>query len=244
MSVYNYLLLTITCPRCGLEAEMQAEFRFGLRDLTRYRIGDQLRWEGPGITTPQTRPEGGNYDDEAYVVCPHCDRDFWLIISVRSDVIVSATIDAAKQPYISDEPLQQEEPVKSVKLTSPIRGRTGSQHVIDEIEWIEIPGGEFLFGLSESQAQKLLDELPQNLRFGSDQKWFQRLQQAVQRETPQQRVRLETFYISRYPITYEQDYEFAVSNHHFSDRNVFSEEHRNTVLNNLQQVAEETGDHP
>ena len=59
---------------------MEAEFRFGLRDLSRYRIGDQLRWDGNGVKTPETRPEGGNYNDEAYVVCPHCERDFWLSI--------------------------------------------------------------------------------------------------------------------------------------------------------------------
>ena len=120
MSMYNTLLLTITCPRCGAEAEMEADFRFGLRDLTRYRIGDRLPWEGMGVKTPEKRPEGGNYDDEAYAVCPDCERDFWLTVSVRNDVIVSAAIDNTKQPYISDEPLQQEEQVKRVKFNSLI----------------------------------------------------------------------------------------------------------------------------
>ena len=83
MSLYNILFLTTTCPRCGIEAEMEAEFRFGLRELARYRIGDQVRWNGEGIKTPPTRPIDGNYDDEAYVVCPHCERDFWIIVSVR-----------------------------------------------------------------------------------------------------------------------------------------------------------------
>lgn len=223
---------------------MEADFRFGLRDLTRYRIGDKLHWDGMGVKTPQTRPDGGNYDDEAYVVCPHCERDFWLIVSVREDIIVGATIDSTKQPYISDESLQQSEQEKTVKFTSPIPGRTGVQRIIDEIEWIEIPGGDFLFGLSESQAQKLLDALPSHLRDGSDPKWSQRLQQEVQREMPERRVHLETYYISRYPITYKQYYEFEVSNHHYSARNVFSGENRNTVLNGLQRAAEETSDHP
>ena len=103
MSIYNYLILSITCPRCGSEEEMEAEFRFGLRELTRYHIGDQLRWDGTGIRTPRTRPEGGNYNDEAYVVCPKCNRDFWLNISVKQDIIVSATPAPDKQPYIHDE---------------------------------------------------------------------------------------------------------------------------------------------
>ncbi len=101
MAMFNYLMLTIICPRCGAEAEMEADFRFGLRDLTYYRIGDRLRWDGMGVKTPETRPEDGNYDDEAYVVCPHCELDFWLAVSVRHDIIARATVDTTKQPYIS-----------------------------------------------------------------------------------------------------------------------------------------------
>ena len=112
MSVYNYLLLKIICPRCGIEADMEAEFRFGLRELTYYHIGDRLQWDGMGVKTPETRPEEGNYNDEAYVVCPHCERDFWLNVSVRNDIIVSATVDPTKQPYISDDE-------KQVQATSP-----------------------------------------------------------------------------------------------------------------------------
>lgn len=115
MGMYNTLLLTITCPRCGVEAEMEADFRFGLMELTQYRIGDQLRWDGMGVKTPETRPEDGNYDDEAYVVCPHCERDFWLTVSVRNDVIVGASIDASKQPYIPDEFAQKGKPMNSLE---------------------------------------------------------------------------------------------------------------------------------
>src|SRR5512146_1564709 len=106
MSVYNYLLLKIICPRCGVEAEMEAEFRFGLRELTYYHIGDRLQWDGMGVKTPETRPDGGNYDDEAYAVCPHCQRDFWLAVSVRKDIIVAASVEPTKQPYIADDERQ------------------------------------------------------------------------------------------------------------------------------------------
>lgn len=106
MSVYNYLLLKVICPRCGVEADMEAEFRFGLRELTYYHIGDRLQWDGMGVKTPETRPEEGNYDDEAYVVCPRCERDFWLVVSVRKDIIVKAMVDPTKQPYISDDERQ------------------------------------------------------------------------------------------------------------------------------------------
>ena len=103
MGMFNYLLLTITCPRCGIKAEMEAEFRFGLMDLTRYRIGDQIHWDGQGTKIPQTRSEDGNYNNEAYVVCPDCNRDFWVNVSVRNDVIMNATVNETKQPYISND---------------------------------------------------------------------------------------------------------------------------------------------
>jgi hypothetical protein len=102
MALFNYLSLIIRCPRCGAEAEMEAEFRFGLRELAHYRIGDQLRWDGIGVKTPAKRPDQGNYDGEAYVVCPLCKRDFWLVVSVQEDVIVSAAVDSTKQPYIAN----------------------------------------------------------------------------------------------------------------------------------------------
>ena len=101
--MFNYLILTITCPRCGIESEMEAEFRFGLMDLTRYRIGDQIQWDGLGTRKPLKHPDGGNYTDEAYVVCPSCKRDFWLDVSVKKGIIVSTTINKAKKPYISGE---------------------------------------------------------------------------------------------------------------------------------------------
>jgi hypothetical protein len=112
MTLFNYLLLNVTCPRCGTEAEIEAEFRFGLMDLTHYHIGDRLRWDGRGVKTPKTRPDEGNHDDEAYAVCPHCERDFWLTVSVREDILVGAKVDTSKQPYISDDK-------KQLQATSP-----------------------------------------------------------------------------------------------------------------------------
>jgi hypothetical protein len=121
MGLFNYLMVNAICPRCGVEAEMETEFRFGLKDLTRYLIGDQLRWDGIGIKTPETRPEGGNYDAEAYVVCPHCDRDFWLIVSIKEDIIASAVINTTRRLYISDEfSPQQQEQVNSLEPTGSI----------------------------------------------------------------------------------------------------------------------------
>jgi len=62
------------------------------------------------------------------------------------------------------------------------------------VEWIEIPAGQFLLGLSESQIQELLN---QSRRAGADRRVFEDF-------SPQQIVYLPTFYISRFPITQEQ----------------------------------------
>ncbi len=58
MGLYNYLDLVLRCPRCGEEAPMGAEFRFGWMNLDRYHLGDQLRWDG-GVCEPRERPEAG-----------------------------------------------------------------------------------------------------------------------------------------------------------------------------------------
>ncbi len=58
-----------------------------------------------------------------------------------------------------------------------------------EIEWIEIPKGEFVMGTSEDDATRL----------GREYKtaWFKN-------EIPQQMVYLDDFFISKYPITHAQ----------------------------------------
>lgn len=104
MGMYNILKVTLDCPRCGEKAEMEAEFRFGFLNLDTYRIGDTLKWDdrGKGLRFPKQRPPNGDYVGEGYVVCPACNKDFWIKITVRHDRIVSAEIDPDKPGYISD----------------------------------------------------------------------------------------------------------------------------------------------
>ena len=236
MGMYNYLVFSVCCPHCGTQTKTEAEFRFGFRNLLHYHLGEKLIWDREGDKTPSTRPDEGNYTGEAYAVCPQCKRDFWLVVSVRNDIIVAAEVDASRQAYLHDDshtpqhknpPLSGEKPV----LQNPI-------------EWLEIPGGDFLFGLSAAQAQKLLDELPLSLRFGSDNKWLPRLQKDIEREIPQQKIGIETFYISRYPITCAQYYQFAISEHPYAPGRTFFGQQRETVLNQLKWAAENTSDHP
>jgi len=97
MGMFNYLQVNLPCPRCGVSAELEAEFRCGPPDLKRYEIGDTLPWQGA------LRPPDGNFDGEAYAVCPHCGRDFWLRVQVREDVILWAEVDASRQGYLLPE---------------------------------------------------------------------------------------------------------------------------------------------
>jgi formylglycine-generating enzyme required for sulfatase activity len=64
-----------------------------------------------------------------------------------------------------------------------------------EIDWVEIPGGEFVFGLSADRAKQLLSKLPR--RLSNDDIQF--LKRDLYLEIPERVVKLETFYISRFP---------------------------------------------
>jgi hypothetical protein len=100
MGMFNRLSLFLRCPRCGIESEMEAEFKFGLLNLEAYHLGDTIRWREVSGRPPQTRPPEGNHVGEGYVECPNCHKDFWIVIDVRRDVIDSARIDTATEGYI------------------------------------------------------------------------------------------------------------------------------------------------
>ncbi len=99
MSVYNTLTTQAVCPHCGVESTVEAEFRFGLRELIHYQLGDRLTWEGRGVRTPNRRPEGGNYVGEAYTECPNCGESFYVLIHVESDILVRTETDWDREDY-------------------------------------------------------------------------------------------------------------------------------------------------
>ncbi len=91
-----------------------------------------------------------------------------------------------------------------------------------KIDWVEIPKSIFLFGLSEQSAEVLLSQLPKQLTTKRGELEF--MQKRLYREVLAKQAKeigLETFYISRFPITWEQYNEFNQSNHHYSLPNVF-----------------------
>lgn len=105
-----------------------------------------------------------------------------------------------------------------------------------EIDWIEIPAGEFIIGLNDERLESLLSQLP--ARFAT------REARLIQRESPERTVRLDTFYISQYPITWQQYRKFALSTHHYSHCNTFASEQLQMVLTNLERRVESQSDHP
>ena len=109
-----------------------------------------------------------------------------------------------------------------------------------EIDWIEIPAGQFTCGISEKQVDLLLSRLPEHVD-ARQQQW---LRTKLLREAPERVVTIDRFYISRYPITNRQYLEFAYSNHRYSDSNVFSGQDRKTVLEGKQRLTEREGEHP
>jgi hypothetical protein len=100
MAIYNILELALSCPRCGNNVNIEAEFRFGFRNLERYHIGDKIQWKGSGVSKPKQRPQGGNYEGEGYSECPICHKDFWISMKVRNDILVDAEVDVSRDGYI------------------------------------------------------------------------------------------------------------------------------------------------
>ncbi|GIF74049.1 hypothetical protein [Asanoa siamensis] len=101
MSLYNLLLVELGCPWCHRRAACEVEFKLGLLDLRTYRLGDTLRWAGGHGNEPLRRPDEGCAESEGYTVCPHCERDFWVRVEIRNDLILAVTADPGRQGYIA-----------------------------------------------------------------------------------------------------------------------------------------------
>ena len=112
------------------------------------------------------------------------------------------------------------------------------------IDWVEIPAGAFIFGLRNAQAEELIHALPP--RFTEPPERLRHFQQELAREIPDRVVTLRTFYISRFPITWEQYFAFAQSNHPASHRKLktYAGRSRKAVIESLQKRAEMLPDHP
>lgn len=83
----------------------------------------------------------------------------------------------------------------------------------DDIEWVEIPAGETVIGLSDQQRRFLLRRLHWQMGgmwqlFGNNRKRLQGMEWWITHIRDEQRVELPAFFISRYPVTLQQYVEF------------------------------------
>lgn len=103
MGMYNYLYAEITCPICKQNSKMEIEFRIGYLNIDKYIIGDKIRWsDGLKKGLKGKRPQDGNLIDEGYVVCEKCNHDFFVVITIKNDIIVDVKIDNTKKGYIKN----------------------------------------------------------------------------------------------------------------------------------------------
>ncbi|MBU0512267.1 MAG: formylglycine-generating enzyme family protein [Chloroflexi bacterium] len=105
-----------------------------------------------------------------------------------------------------------------------------------KIEWVEITRGEFTLGLTLQQAEELIRRLP--VKFQPFEK------KLVFQETPERSIHLDTFYISRFPITWAQFMAFTDSEHWYSPKNILSGNVRDVVIQDFQQAAQIKTRHP
>jgi len=103
MGTYNILRVTMPCPRCQQLADVELEINLGdTRGMEKYSIGDRYKWLPNKAVHNGGRPENGNIDGEGYGDCPHCDRDFFVKVLIRNDLIQGVEPDFEKHPYLPD----------------------------------------------------------------------------------------------------------------------------------------------
>jgi hypothetical protein len=105
MGTYNYLPVTMDCPRCHETVDVIINCYFGYTsEMKTYRIGDHYEWRPRKAVQNGGKPEGGNADGEGYADCPACDKDFFVRVVVRGDIIQGVEHDPSKPPFIGDDP--------------------------------------------------------------------------------------------------------------------------------------------
>lgn len=88
-----------------------------------------------------------------------------------------------------------------------------------ELDWIHIPAGYFTYGVTDDQVPERFHE-------------------------PARQVFLDAFYISRYPVTWLQFYEWAKSDHQWAIKNIYSAEGAKLRLAKFKEISERKPNHP
>jgi transcription elongation factor Elf1 len=93
----------MACSRCGQTAEMDIQIYFGYLNHITYHIGELVEWRPRKMVKNGGRPENGCLQSAGYVVCPICDKDFWVTVIVKDDHITEVSIDYTGVPYCTDK---------------------------------------------------------------------------------------------------------------------------------------------
>lgn len=100
MSTHNILHTNLKCPRCSEQSFHKVEVFFGYGNLIDYSVGDLYQWRPRKAVQNGGRPPSGNMDGEGYTECPICQKDFYLKVLVRDDILVGVEPDMTKKPHI------------------------------------------------------------------------------------------------------------------------------------------------
>lgn len=96
MGMFNYLRFEAKCPFCKEFVQFEAEMRIGYLNLDEYKIGDKVRWNN---SNHKIKPKNRNLVAEGYVECSKCNKDFWIDIIVKEDIISAINV-SDKKGYI------------------------------------------------------------------------------------------------------------------------------------------------
>lgn len=101
MSLYNILYISLSCPRCGERVDTTVECKFGyVNEMRELMIGDRYPWRVRAQPQNGGRPKGGNVDGDGYMECPRCNKDSFLRVIVREDVICDVEPNGKKPGYV------------------------------------------------------------------------------------------------------------------------------------------------
>lgn len=93
----NLLYTLLRCPRCGWAGDTEVEVEIDGRGHGRdYHVGDRIEW------LSGRRPADGSLIVDGYVECSNCHRDYFVVVSVMEDQLVTVEIDHGRAGYVPD----------------------------------------------------------------------------------------------------------------------------------------------
>jgi hypothetical protein len=91
----NHLYAVVQCPRCDAVGEVEIEVEIDARGFAQdYRVGDRVDW------LANRRPLNGSLSTDGYVVCSECNKDYFVEVFVKSDVVHQPVVSTTKKGYM------------------------------------------------------------------------------------------------------------------------------------------------